>query len=802
MSVGSDGMGAVRFCTASLLRRRIAGMLAIAVLIGLAGSLTLAAFAGARRTDTAYPRLLDRVHALDVLVAPDFGETVSARDLAKLPGVAFAADAYGFGLSDWSGRGTRPPDANLGLGGFGLTLAGARSGAESPRVSEGRLPRNDRPGEMFANEAAAKTLGLHVGSTVHYSLYEFSDLVLEDGSMNPDAVFTPVTFEVVGIGTTVDDLLLNENQDTESLLLSPAFVRQYRDLASYKVAGVFLEHGTRDLASFTAGVNRIVGDQKVQLQTRTSRERAFEAVAEPYSASLLLFGIAATLAALIVVAQALARIVDLDATDGPALSALGASRRTRASIASGRALIGIAIGAVLAVVGAIALSPLFPLGRARDAEPDPGVHVDALALGAGFVAIVVLLAVPTLVRAWRVARRRMVDEAANAERPVRVAERLAASGAPASLVTGVRFAFRDGDGRRVSILTTLFGLVVAAATVIAALTFGTSLDRMIETPARYGWNWDALTDTYDSGATPELVAALRDDQRAAGLTVGTRGNVTFDGTSFSGYGLEHVRGHALPQASEGRMPQRATEVALGAETLRTLGKDVGDTVDATQSDGSVARLHIVGRTALPALALNGTDALGDGAALTAEGLARLDATAEPSFFLVDLAPGAKIAQLQRSYGDSSTTLGPQRPGAILTYGEVRRTPLLLAGLLGLLGAGVLVHLLVTSVRARRRDLAILKTIGFTRRQIATTVAAQATTLVLVALVIAIPLGIVIGRWTWSSFAGNLGVVAGVVVPTAAVLAVVAITLLIGNAAAAFPARSAARTRAALVLRSE
>ncbi len=295
-------MGAVRFCTANLLRRRTAGLVAITALIAIAGAVTLAAFAGARRTDTAYPRLLNRVHALDVLVAPDFGETVSARDLAKIPVVRFAADAYGFGLADWSGRGTLPPDANFGLGGFGLELAGARSGAESPRVSEGRLPRNERPGEIFANEAAAKALGLHVGSRVHYTLYQFSDLVLEDGSINPDTVFTPVTFTVVGIGTTVDDLLLNENQDAQSLLVSPAFVREYRSRASYKVAGVFLKLGSRDLPAFTASVNRILGDQKVQLQTRVNRERAFEAVADPYSASLLLFGVAATLAAFIVVA--------------------------------------------------------------------------------------------------------------------------------------------------------------------------------------------------------------------------------------------------------------------------------------------------------------------------------------------------------------------------------------------------------------------------------------------------------------------------------------------------------------------
>ena len=215
------------------------------------------------------------------------------------------------------------------------------------------------------------------------------------------------------------------------------------------------------------------------------------------------------------------------------------------------------------------------------------------------------------------------------------------------------------------------------------------------------------------------------------------------------------------------MPRTRDEVALGAETLRTLGKDVGDTLVRVVVGRSVRRgCGSSGKTAFPSLALNGTDALGDGAALT-RGAGSPDSTPRPS-------PRSSSSTSRRgrasrscsgAYGESAT-LGPQRPGAILTYGDVRSTPLLLAGLLGLLGAGVLVHLLVTSVRARRRDLAVLKTIGFTRRQLATAVAAQATTLVLVALVIAIPLGIVIGRWTWSSFADDLGVVAGVVVPGA------------------------------------
>src|SRR4029079_6246214 len=150
--------------------------------------------------------------------------------------------------------------------------------------------------------------------------------------------------------------------------------------------------------------------------------------------------------------------------------------------------------------------------------------------------------------------------------------------------------------------------------------------------------------------------------------------------------------------------------------LHQLGKGVGDTVRATTPDGGHATLRIVGRTALPSLALNGTEGLGEGAVLTRLGLERLDSNG-PSSFLADLAPGASIAQVRRSYRGVAATFGPQRPGAIGTYDKVRETPLFLAGLLALLGAGVLVPLLVGSVRDRRRELAVLNTIGFTRRQI-------------------------------------------------------------------------------------
>jgi len=129
-------------------------------------------------------------------------------------------------------------------------------------------------------------------------------------------------------------------------------------------------------------------------------------------------------------------------------------------------------------------------------------------------------------------------------------------------------------------------------------------------------------------------------------------------------------------------------------------------------------------------------------------------------------------------------------------------PGLLAGLVALLAVGTLAHALVSAVRRRRCDLAILKTLGFGRGQVTQTVAWQATTFALAALLVGMPLGIVGGRWAWRLVAGQLGVVSGPVVPPVPVLAVGAGALLAANLVAAGPGWVAARVRPATVLRSE
>jgi ABC-type antimicrobial peptide transport system permease subunit len=143
-----------------------------------------------------------------------------------------------------------------------------------------------------------------------------------------------------------------------------------------------------------------------------------------------------------------------------------------------------------------------------------------------------------------------------------------------------------------------------------------------------------------------------------------------------------------------------------------------------------------------------------------------------------------------------------RPADISDYARIRQTPLVLALVLGFLGAGTLAYVLVTSIRRRRRDLAVLKTLGFVRRQISGAVAWQSSAIAAVALLLGLPIGIGLGRWVWALFANSVGVAGDPSVPLLVVLLIVPGALLLANVIAAGPGRSAAKIGAAAVLRSE
>jgi hypothetical protein len=161
-----------------------------------------------------------------------------------------------------------------------------------------------------------------------------------------------------------------------------------------------------------------------------------------------------------------------------------------------------------------------------------------------------------------------------------------------------------------------------------------------------------------------------------------------------------------------------------------------------------------------------------------------------------------FAHDKNATGNGVSLLGVVRPVQIVDYRSVGATPELLAGGLAL-GAVVALGLtLSASVRRRRRNLALLKSFGFTQRQLVATIAWQATVDAVVGILFGIPIGIVAGRELWTLFAQNINAVSDPTVPVLAVAAVGIGTLVFTNLAAIFPGRSAARTSTALVLRAE
>ena len=172
-----------------------------------------------------------------------------------------------------------------------------------------------------------------------------------------------------------------------------------------------------------------------------------------------------------------------------------------------------------------------------------------------------------------------------------------------------------------------------------------------------------------------------------------------------------------------------------------------------------------------------------------------------SFALLRYRPGtdlraaaARLIRLTTHAGcppGSCVVISDQRPDDIRNYSRVRDTPLVLGGVLALLAVGTLAHVLVTAVRRRRRDLAMLKTLRLVRRQVLGVVEWQALSLAGVALLIGVPLGLLAGRWAWVLFASSAGLAPAVSIPVTLVLLIIPVTLVLAALIAAWPGRAAA-----------
>jgi hypothetical protein len=272
-----------------------------------------------------------------------------------------------------------------------------------------------------------------------------------------------------------------------------------------------------------------------------------------------------------------------------------------------------------------------------------------------------------------------------------------------------------------------------------------------------------------------------------------------------------LSGHALTARGQ---------VVLGAITLTQLRKHVGDTVVVSSGSGAATRLQIVGTATMPTIGGPGPHLeMGTGAVLPYDLIPAAarnpfnDPTTGPEEIFVNFRPGVNHTAALRSLQQMTTPLTTNfnfgvfvgsvlRPAEIVNYRSMGTTPAVLGAALA---AGAVVALgltLVASVRRRRRDLALLKTLGSTRRQLASVVAWQSSVAVVIGTVVGVPLGIVVGRSLWTVFADEIHAVPTPSVPTWSIVLIAVGALALANVVAAIPGRIAARTPTAVLLRAE
>ena len=165
---------------------------------------------------------------------------------------------------------------------------------------------------------------------------------------------------------------------------------------------------------------------------------------------------------------------------------------------------------------------------------------------------------------------------------------------------------------------------------------------------------------------------------------------------------------------------------------------------------------------------------------------------------------AALAQFRRLAGPDEPfeSAGATLPTGVAVLGDLRVLPFSLAIFFALLAIATVAHALVTTVRRRRADLAILRAIGFTKRNSRVAIAWQATLLAIAGLVIGVPLGMLAGRLAWKQLANSFPLVYAPPLAILSILLIVPIALIIANVLAAGPAHAATRIRPANVLRAE
>src|SRR4051794_1453134 len=457
-------------------------------------------------------------------------------------------------------------------------------------------------------------------------------------------------------------------------------------------------------------------------------------------------------------------------------------------------LIALAAG-LLGLIAGAAIAPLLREPRASLlATPTPSALAPAPLIGA-LALILVAVAICTAIPAIRAGRLNTVEALAIGRASSRgTASRAARAAAALRLPATVRLGVKDAFAGHARAILSVAALAMMVITLVAALSMEATYNKVIGDPALRAKPWDVLVEPGELTTEQALAAVRREPATHVTTIAGLRATAP-NGHELEvrtlGTGFQDFR-YAVP---DGRMIERPGEAIVGRGVLDTQHLKVGDMLDL-KAGGTPVRVRIVGRHVEP-------DNDGE--------IAIISASTLPPAVRGRLGGAEVIAKLKPGTDGRAVQhrLQAEHLSAELVSDEVRQERAdvrpIVYGSSALLVAVGLVNLLTTLLlvtRERSRDYGIFKAVGLTPRGVLAVVNAGGAVLGLIAIVVGIPTGILIFRALMTAMSPSEGTD---IVGTPGVFALaltVPIVLAVTALASLLPARRAARTSAAVVLRAE
>jgi ABC-type lipoprotein release transport system permease subunit len=789
-------------------------LVVLGLLAGITAGLATAAFAGARRTDTALARLDKVTNAPDAII--------------------FASQVQDF-HPNWGRLAARPEVAQLAVWDLffcnidgqegGLLFASAGDGwlssIDKPVVLAGRMFNPKADDEIVVNDQVAALEGVHLGDVLHVQAYA-SDQPLATGTPHGPMM----NLRVVGVVRTAEELLF-----VPGVLVSPGVIAKYGHEAVFDPnAVVRLRGGAAGMAALRRDVNSLVAPGAPVLDLHDTSRRVTTSLAVE-SFALYMIALVLVLAGGLLVAQVLSRSTAAIGDDVASLRAMGMTRPQIASAATLSTALAVVVALLVGLAGAVALSPLFPVGMGRSVDPDVGAHADWTALGAGAVLIVgALMAGATLLALAASAR---ASSHASARSSAIVS--WLGSVAPVPVGLGARMALERGPGARgMPVRPALVGAVVGVLGVVGALTINAGIVHALANPELAGVTWGASVtpppaDVGSTSVSDGLLAEVARAAPGAAVAVVRRDLVDVNGIGVPTFAVQDVGGTGPPVALamvSGRAPMARDEAAIGPATAASLGVHVGTWVTIDHH----LRVRLVGEALFPTDVHSEFD---EGLWLTK---AEFDAVVPPPLpsipdeLVVVRFPGAHgeegqalaaaeaditgnpintgpIGRLAMNLGGPTSALGSSVvpvavPPELTNLEDLSQLPIALGVFLAVLGFAALSYVLVITGRSRRAEFAVYKALGLDERTSRRIVHFQASVIAIVGLAIGVPLGVIAGRWGWSAVTSRVPLVDVAPLSVLVVLLAVPIVLVAGNFIAVYPARIVARARPAEALRSE